>query len=78
MTLLPAGASPWPARLAYCAAGIFIAASGGTNFTYGWAKGSDFATSMIWAAVAGGVAIVFALSWPALIRASRHADGLQH
>jgi hypothetical protein len=55
MTVLPAGASPWPARLAYCAAGIFISASGGTNLAYGWAKGSDVVTSTIWAGVAGGV-----------------------
>ena len=68
MMLPSATASPWPARLAYCAAGIFISASGGTNIAYGWAKGSDPITSTIWAAVAGGVAIVFALSWPALIR----------
>jgi hypothetical protein len=62
-------ASPWVARLAYCAAGIFIDASGGINLQYDWAKGSDPITSLIWAAVAGAVAVVFALSWPALIRA---------
>jgi hypothetical protein len=36
--------------------------------TYGWQKGSDLAGSLTWAAVAAAVAIVFALSWPALIR----------
>jgi hypothetical protein len=68
MALPSATASPWPARAAYVSAAIFVAASGGTNVSYGWAKGSDPITSTIWAAVAGGVAIVFALSWPALIR----------
>jgi hypothetical protein len=61
-------ANPWPARAAFVAAGIFVSASGSLNVTYGWAKGSDFVSSCIWAAVAGAVAIVFALSWPALIR----------
>ena len=61
-------ASPWPARCAYISAAIFTAASGLTNLTYGWQKGSDLATSLVWSGVAGAVAIVFALSWPALIR----------
>ena len=69
MTVLSAGASPWPARLAYCAAGIFISASGAINIVYGWQKGSDLASCLIWAAVAGAVATVFALSWAATIRA---------
>jgi hypothetical protein len=55
-------------RCAYLSATIFIGASGATNLTYGWQKGSDLASSCVWAAVAGAVAIVFALSWPALIR----------
>ncbi len=61
-------ASKWPARAAFVAAGIFVSASGTINVTYGWAKGSDVISSLTWAAVAGAVAIVFALSWPALIR----------
>jgi hypothetical protein len=63
-----ATASPWPARAAYFSAAIFTGASGSINVTYGWQKGGDLAGSLIWAAVAAAVAIVFALSWPALIR----------
>ena len=63
-----ATASPWPARAAYFSAAIFTGASGTINVTYGWQKGSDLAGSLTWAAVAAAVAIVFALSWPALIR----------
>ena len=68
MTTPTTTASPWPARCAYISAAIFTAASGLTNLTYGWQKGSDLATSLVWSGVAGAVAIVFALSWPALIR----------
>jgi hypothetical protein len=67
MTALPAG-TRWPSRLAYVAAAIFTGASGAINVTYGWAKGSDLAGSLTWAAVAAAVAVMFALSWPALIR----------
>lgn len=59
----------WPSRLAYTAAAIFTAASGGTNLLYGWSKGgSDLGASLVWSAVSLGVSIVFSLSWPALIR----------
>lgn len=58
----------WPARAAYASAIIFIAASGGTNLIYGWNKGTDLASSLVWAAVSVGVSIIFALSWPALSR----------
>lgn len=68
MTIPIATASPWPARAAYFSAAIFIAASGTTNIVYGWSKGDLLATSLVWAGVAGAVAINFALSWPALIR----------
>ena len=68
MTIPTTTASPWPVRCAYISAAIFTAASGLTNLTYGWQKGSDLATSLVWSGVAGAVAIVFALSWPALIR----------
>jgi hypothetical protein len=47
---------------------MFTAASGTINIVYGWSKGDGLASSLTWAAVAGAVAIVFALSWPALIR----------
>jgi hypothetical protein len=62
----PAG-SPWPARLAYAAAGLFSGASGVTNLLYGIAKGIDFGSSLVWASVSVAVSIVFALSWPATI-----------
>ena len=68
MTRPTTTASPWPARCAYISAAIFTAASGLTNLTYGWQKGDTLATSLVWSGVAGAVAIVFALSWPALIR----------
>jgi hypothetical protein len=68
VTIPTSPASPWPVRCAYLSATIFIGASGATNLTYGWQKGSDLASSCVWAAVAGAVAIVFALAWPALIR----------
>ena len=60
--------SRWPARMAYTAAAIFMAASGGTNLIYGWQKGGDLAGSLVWSGVSLGVSIVFALSWPAVIR----------
>ena len=68
MTTPTTTASPWPARCAYISAAIFTAASGLTNLNYGWQKGDTLATSLVWSGVAGAVAIVFALSWPALIR----------
>jgi hypothetical protein len=68
LTPTPAGAA-WPARLAYCAAATFTLASAGTNLNYGISKGADTATSVVWAAVSVAVSIVFALSWPAVIKA---------
>src|SRR5262249_42137543 len=67
MTVHTPGGSPWPARCAYAAAGLFSAASGVTNLLYGIAKGTDFGTSLVWGAVSVAVSIVFALSWPATI-----------
>jgi hypothetical protein len=67
LTPTPLGAV-WPARLAYVAAALFTAASGGTNLVYGWNKGADLSSSFVWSAVSVGVSIVFALSWPALLR----------
>ena len=60
-------ATSWQARTCYIAAALFTLASGGTNLTYGWGKGSDPASSLVWAAVSVGVSIIFAFSWPALI-----------
>ena len=68
MPIPTATASPWPGRCAYISATIFIAASGTTNVTYGWSKGDSLATSLVWAGVSGAVAIVLALSVPALVR----------
>ena len=68
MVTFTATPSVWPARAAYFSAAIFTGASGTINVTYGWQKGGDLAGSLTWAAVAAAVAIVFALSWPALIR----------
>jgi hypothetical protein len=59
--------SHWPVRLAYSASALFSLASGGTNLIYGWLKGTDPASSFVWAAVSVGVSIIFALSWPALL-----------
>ena len=60
-------ASPWPCA-AYFSAAVFIGASGATNVIYGWQKGTDLPSSLVWTGVAGAVAVVFALSWPALMR----------
>jgi hypothetical protein len=61
-------ASPWPCRAAYFSAAVSISASGAINVLYGWQKGTDLPTSLAWAGVGGAVAVIFALSWPALIR----------
>ena len=58
----------WPQALAYLAAALFTLASGATNLVYGLAKGSDPITSAVWCAVSVAASIIFALSWPALIR----------
>ena len=74
MTTPTTAAGVWPARLCYAAAAIFSLASGGTNLIYGWNKGTDLPSSLVWAAVSLGVSIVFASSWPAFIRS---VDGKQ-
>jgi hypothetical protein len=43
-------------------------ASAGANLNYGISKGGDAASSAVWGAVSVAVSIVFALSWPALIK----------
>jgi hypothetical protein len=67
MTVQTPGGSPWPARCAYTAAGLFSAASSITNLLYGIAKGTDFGTSLVWGAVSAAASIVFALSWPSVL-----------
>lgn len=70
MTLpVTSNASSLATRLSFAAALIFTSASTGTNLLYGWNKGTDAYTSLVWAAVSVGVSIVFVLSWPALLRA---------
>ena len=64
---IPTTTGRWPSGLAYTAALIFTLASAGTNLVYGWHKGTDLPSSIIWAAVSLAVAIVFALSWPAVV-----------
>ena len=61
-------ASCWPARLAYAAAGLFTLTSAATNALYGFRKGADLSTSLIWLAVSIAASIVFALSVPALLQ----------
>jgi hypothetical protein len=68
MALHTPRASAWPVWIAFGASAIFSFASAGTNAIQGWAKGSDFATSLVWLSVSVAVSAVFALSWPALIR----------
>ncbi len=64
---IPTTSGRWTSGLAYSAALVFTLASAGTNLVYGWQKGTDLPSSIIWAAVSLAVAIVFALSWPAVI-----------
>ena len=63
-------ADRWPSRFAFASAAIFTLASTGTNLLYGLSKGTDLASSIVWASVSVAVSLVFALSWPALIRAT--------
>jgi hypothetical protein len=53
---------------AYSAAVIFVLISGSLNVVYGLSKAADLPGKIIWASLAAAVAVVFALSWPALIR----------
>jgi hypothetical protein len=68
MSIPTTTASPWPCRAAYFSAAVFIGASGATNVLYGWSKGTDLPTSLVWAGVAGAVAVIFALAWPAVLK----------
>jgi len=47
---------------------MFTLASAGTNLIHGISKGADAASCTVWAAVSVAVSVVFALSWPAMIR----------
>src|SRR5438045_2831286 len=68
MTRPTTTASPWPRYFAYAAAAVLSGASGAINTQYGFNKGDTLAGSLTWAAVAAAVAVVLALSMPALIR----------
>lgn len=57
----------WQGRVCFVAAAVFSLASGGTNLIYGWNKGTDLPSSLVWAGVSLGVSVVFAFSWPAFI-----------
>ena len=57
-----------PQALAFLAAILFTLSSGTLNVLYGLTKGSDALTSTVWCALAVATSIIFALSWPALIR----------
>jgi hypothetical protein len=39
------------------------------NTAYGWSKGDTLPTQCVWAAIAAGSAVIFALAWPALSKA---------
>src|SRR5262245_66691203 len=58
----------WPQALAYLAVILFTLSSGTLNVLYGIGKGTGTLTSIVWCAVAVAASIIFALSWPALIR----------
>lgn len=74
MAIHASRASTWPAKIAYASAGIFSLASAGTNTLYGWSRGADIASSMIWASVALAVSLAFTLTWPATMAALRNRD----
>jgi hypothetical protein len=61
------GGPSWPARLGYCAALIFAAASITTNAVYGWGKGGDVASALVWCGVSIAAGFVQVLAWPALV-----------
>jgi hypothetical protein len=64
---LPLASSQVASTLALLAAVIFTVASASVNLLYGIAKGTDLATSIVWAAVAVATSIGLALAPSALI-----------
>ena len=71
MSISIATHSAWPSKLAYTAAAVFTGASGTVNVFYGISKATDLSGQLVWGGVAAAVAVVFALSWPATIRAAK-------
>ncbi len=50
MTIVHTDASAsWQSRIVYAAAALFTLASGATNVIDGWQKGTDLASSLVWA-----------------------------
>ena len=68
MPVITSAARCWPAHLAYAGAGLFTLTSAATNALYGFRKGADLSTSLIWLALSVAASIVFALSVPALLQ----------
>jgi hypothetical protein len=67
MKLPTTGGSPFTARVAIAAATIFAAASITTNAWYGWSRGADLPSSVVWAGVSIAAGLTQVLSWPALV-----------
>lgn len=61
-------AASWQSKVAYAAAALFTLTSASTNALYGWQKGADGPSALIWLTVSVAASIVFALSVPALLQ----------
>jgi hypothetical protein len=61
-------------KIAYSCAGIFSVAAVGTNAVYGFSRGDNPASCLIWSAVAIAVSAAFTLAWPATQRALSNKD----
>jgi DNA-binding IclR family transcriptional regulator len=59
--------APWQSKVAYGAALLFTLTSAGTNALYGWHRGTDLPSALIWLTVSIAASIVFSLSVPALL-----------
>jgi hypothetical protein len=66
--------SAWGSRIALLCSAIFAVAAIGTNAVYGWSRGDNPASSLIWSAVAIAVSAAFTLAWPATMRALSNRD----
>ena len=61
----------WQARTAYAAAAIFTLASGSANALYGFNKGTDIPSGLVWLVVSIAVTALYTLAWPAFFQASK-------
>jgi hypothetical protein len=69
MTILATGRpASWQAQIAYGAAFLFTLTSASTNALYGFRKGADLPSALIWLAVSIAASVVFALGVPALLK----------